>query len=83
MRASALSRRGDHPGPTRRLLGRLATLTRRKPQRTVDCAVCGRTIPVNKAVIVHGQITRDRDAYATTIAEYCKAHAPGQPRSLP
>lgn len=61
----------------------LAALTRRKPRRMVDCAVCGRQIPAAKAVIVHGQITRDRDAYATTIAEYCKAHVPGPPRSLP
>lgn len=57
---------------------------RRRPKgRMVECAVCGRQIPAAKAVIVHGQITRDRDAYATTVAEYCKAHAPGPPRSLP
>lgn len=60
-----------------------AVRRRRKPQRMVDCSVCGRQIPAAKAVIVHGQITRDRDAYATTVAEYCKAHAPGPPRSLP
>ena len=57
---------------------------RRRPKgRMVDCAVCGSQIPVAKAVIIHGQITRDRDVYATTVAEYCKTCAPGQPRSLP
>lgn len=55
----------------------------RPPARMVECAVCGRQLPAKNAVIVHGQITRDRDAYATTVAEYCKAHAPGPPRSLP
>lgn len=49
----------------------------------VECAACGQELPVAKAVIIHGAVTRDRDAYATTIAEYCKDHAPGQPRSLP
>ena len=62
---------------------RLLASLRRKPRRMVDCAVCGSQIPVAKAVIVTGHITRDRDAYATTVAEYCKACAPGQPRSLP
>ena len=54
-----------------------------KPQRMVECAVCGRQLPAAKAVIIHGHITSNRDAYATTVAEYCRAHAPGPPRSLP
>ena len=49
---------------------------RRRPRRMVECAACGKLLPVAKAVIVHGEITRDRDAYATTIAEYHKRCAP-------
>ena len=50
---------------------------RRRPKgRMVECAACGKELPVAKAVIIHGQITRDRDAAATTVAEYCRGHAP-------
>lgn len=77
MRSSALPRRGDHPGPARRLLARLAQVARRKPPgRMVECAACGRELPVAKAVIIHGDITRQQDAYATTVAEFHKACAP-------
>lgn len=55
---------------------RLLASLRRKPRRMVDCAACGKPLPAAKAVIVHGQITRDRDAYATTVAEYHKRCLP-------
>lgn len=57
---------------------------RRRPKgRMVECCVCGDTIPVAKATIIHGTITQEREGFATTVAEYCRRHAPGQPRSLP
>ena len=61
---------------------RLLASLRRRPRRMVDCAACHKPLPASKAVIIHGQITRDRDAYATTVAEYHRGCAP-QPRSLP
>lgn len=44
--------------------------------RMVECAACGKPLPVRRAVIIHGEITRDRDAYATTVAEYHRRCAP-------
>ncbi len=61
----------------------VAYLQKRPKPRMVECVVCGKQIPAAKAVIVTGHITRQHDAYATTVAEYCRRHAPGQPRSLP
>lgn len=55
---------------------RLAALIRRKPRRMVTCAHCGHDLPAKKAVIIHGRIDRDRDAYATTVAEYHRRCAP-------
>lgn len=42
----------------------------------VECAACGDPLPVAKAIIITGDITRDRDAFATTVAEFHKACAP-------
>lgn len=42
----------------------------------VECAACGQPLPVAKAVIVTGEVSRDRDGYATTVAEFHRSCAP-------
>lgn len=57
-------------------VGVVVWLIRRRPKgRMVECASCGRELPVKRAVVVHGSIDRRREGFATTVAEYHPACA--------
>lgn len=54
---------------------------RRTPERTVWCVVCGRELPVSRAVVV-AEVPDDDEALGiggggtVCIAEFCPEHAP-------
>lgn len=38
--------------------------------RLVECAACGKPLPVSRAVIVHGEVQAHREGFSATVAEY-------------